>query len=1089
MKKLENDILAVLEMSPGLKTREIANKLNTDYNLVNKVLHDTLNSRCFQNLSYQWYIKGINKNIQANENLDKKLFDLCKYYLNCLSLEENNGISAFLKSKDNLNYAELNSIKYDETNVLACQIMQKVASDRNLTAYIGYPVMITQTYSAKQKNLKLVPIFLFAVDSDGGTFKTESIPNVNIEAIKQYSANDRDNRIYELIDLETELGLNNSNADIEINELVARLQSIRQWQWKETLDPACIDISTAIEAINEEGIYNRAILIVAEKSPFTVGLESELSKLMMIDKNTYKDTALYEWIHHKTSNNYQVADDENILEVAPLNIEQEQAIRRSLTENLTVITGPPGTGKSQVVTNLLVNIAWRGENVLFSSKNNKAVDVVDKRVNRLGNRPVMLRIGGSQYATPFAELISDLLNYTADQNDYEEYKDYIKTYRDEILIYQKIKKEKEEIISLRNQVDRLEQKICSHRKKWNNLIGKISKKDVVELNFAYEKCISGYNYAVKSKQSFFIKLFWFIFGKSRIQNANENIGLLNTYLSQYDIEKLPATFSLLNYEDFNKQCKEIQYIIGVFNNIVKYTLALKKLSSAISLEDIDRQLLTQKEVLSNTSKKLWNKWLLIQPMNINDVYRKNMYQYVTAMKLIDDVDLEKYPEMQKQFKQLQQYMTQFLPCWAVTSLSVKARIPFQPGMFDLLIIDEASQCDIASAIPLLYRAKKAVIIGDPKQLNHISNISKSQDYNLLRKYGINFEWCYSENSLYTLASSLAKLSEIVQLKDHHRSNGAIIEFSNQEFYNGKLRVATNYDQLIYPDENSTGIKWIDVAGQTTRPSSGSAYNDMEIKTIINELENLIINNDYKGSIGIVTPFKAQADRIRSTIEKNEKMKIYLHLHNNFLVDTVHKFQGDERDVMIFSTVISDGTVSSTIKFLKNTGNLFNVGITRAKALLIVVGNMEYCAESGIPYLEHFVEYVQKYTAQTKAEDNNLLKLSSREYPKVSNPEQVSDWEKILYSALFDAKIFTTPQYPADKYRLDLALIIKDHKLDIEIDGEMYHKDWNGEVCYRDQLRNQRLIEIGWEIKRFWVYQIRDNLEWCVKQVQDWKNNI
>ena len=83
-------------------------------------------------------------------------------------------------------------------------------------------------------------------------------------------------------------------------------------------------------------------------------------------------------------------------------------------------------------------------------------------------------------------------------------------------------------------------------------------------------------------------------------------------------------------------------------------------------------------------------------------------------------------------------------------------------------------------------------------------------------------------------------------------------------------------------------------------------------------------------------------------------------------------------------------------------------------------------------------------------------------------------------------IKTIPQYSVEKYKLDLALILgKDKKLDIEVDWEMYHKQWNGELCYRDQLRNQRMFELGWDVKRFWVYQIRDDLEWCVQQIEQW----
>ena len=72
-------------------------------------------------------------------------------------------------------------------------------------------------------------------------------------------------------------------------------------------------------------------------------------------------------------------------------------------------------------------------------------------------------------------------------------------------------------------------------------------------------------------------------------------------------------------------------------------------------------------------------------------------------------------------------IAKILPCWAVTSLSARGRLPFEPGLFDLVVIDEASQCDIASALPLLFRARRAVIIGDPLQLKHVSTVAPQQD--------------------------------------------------------------------------------------------------------------------------------------------------------------------------------------------------------------------------------------------------------------------------------------------------------------------------------------------------------------------------
>ena len=108
------------------------------------------------------------------------------------------------------------------------------------------------------------------------------------------------------------------------------------------------------------------------------------------------------------------------------------------------------------------------------------------------------------------------------------------------------------------------------------------------------------------------------------------------------------------------------------------------------------------------------------------------------------------------------------------------------------------------------------------------------------------------------------------------------------------------------------------------------------------------------------------------------------------------------------------------------------------------------------------------------------------FPVVDNPEQVSDWERVFYTELHIAGIKTLPQYRVEKYALDLAIIDGKRKLDIEVDGKKYHQNWTGELCYRDQIRNQRLIELGWDVMRFWVYEIRDDLPTCIERIKKWK---
>src|SRR5262245_66365299 len=87
--------------------------------------------------------------------------------------------------------------------------------------------------------------------------------------------------------------------------------------------------------------------------------------------------------------------------------------------------------------------------------------------------------------------------------------------------------------------------------------------------------------------------------------------------------------------------------------------------------------------------------------------------------------------------------------------------------------------------------------------------------------------------------------------------------------------------------------------------------------------------------------------------------------------------------------------------------------------------------------------------------------------------------------MVDAGLKPIPQFTVEQYDLDFALIADGRKLAIEVDGERYHRSWTGELCLRDQLRNQRLIELGWDVRRFWVYEVRDEIDRCVQRVSDW----
>jgi very-short-patch-repair endonuclease len=322
----------------------------------------------------------------------------------------------------------------------------------------------------------------------------------------------------------------------------------------------------------------------------------------------------------------------------------------------------------------------------------------------------------------------------------------------------------------------------------------------------------------------------------------------------------------------------------------------------------------------------------------------------------------------------------------------------------------------------------------------------------------------------------------VNLRDHHRSHRDIIAFSNRHFYRGKLRIATDHEALNRSQPAGPAVRWIDVRGKVVRPAGGGALNAAEAEAVVAELRKLIVERGYNGAAGVVTPFRAQANRIRILVHQDRELSRRL-ASLQFVVDTVHGFQGDERDAIFFSPVVSAGVGESTLRFLKSHGNLFNVAVTRARSELLVVGDRQAALDSGVDYLASFAQY----SRQLEPNEPRIVPPEDLgpEYPVVAHPELVSAWERVFYQALYRAGLRPVPQYEEAPYSLDFALFDGERKLDIEVDGEYYHRNWDGELCRRDQIRSQRLSDLGWDVMRFWVYEVRDDMEGSVSRARAW----
>jgi very-short-patch-repair endonuclease len=407
------------------------------------------------------------------------------------------------------------------------------------------------------------------------------------------------------------------------------------------------------------------------------------------------------------------------------------------------------------------------------------------------------------------------------------------------------------------------------------------------------------------------------------------------------------------------------------------------------------------------------------------------------------------------------------PLWAIPSLSARHGLPLAPAIVDTVVLDEASQCDIASAIPLLYRAKHAVVIGDPNQLRPVHNMRGARNEHLMRKHGVlvpNLAHCdFLQSSLYDVAAAAPAAGDPILLRDHFRCHPQIAEYCNQLVYDGRLRVLTDTTRLRVPRGRKPGILWTEVKGTAESGGFRGAVCRQEIEAVGRELKRLLADEAFEGTVGVVTPFREQAKRLNDWAYTNLTAEALRRAE--FVAATADGFQGDQRDVILCSPVYQPGLPQGAEWYVTSheTRNLWNVAISRAQALLHILGNRQMLLGSDVPH---------------------LLRLASPPALPDAEPGKPvfeSVWERRLYDACVAAGLCPITQYPLAGCRLDLAF--PGARLDVEVDGERYHRDAGGRRKAEDLWRDLAIRAAGWTPMRFWVYELRDDMAGCVQRIK------
>lgn len=256
-------------------------------------------------------------------------------------------------------------------------------------------------------------------------------------------------------------------------------------------------------------------------------------------------------------------------------------------------------------------------------------------------------------------------------------------------------------------------------------------------------------------------------------------------------------------------------------------------------------------------------------------------------------------------------LLRIFPIVATTCISAR-RLGQPDRSFDICVIDEASQCDTACALIPVVRARALVLVGDPQQLSPVVVIDKADNAALRRTYQVTDEYDFVENSAYKAFLACDAVSNEILLRDHYRCDEDIIGFNNRKYYNGKLEVKSGRKSgraLHYAcvPLNSSPVK-------NTAPAEADAVADY------------IADNPDK-AVGVITPFANQREYLANTLK--------LRGLDNVPCGTVHAFQGDEKDVILFSLALTDRTTPATYGWLCNNRELINVATSRARDELVV----------------------------------------------------------------------------------------------------------------------------------------------------------
>lgn len=819
-------------------------------------------------------------------------------------------------------------------------------------------------------------------------------------------------------------------------------QNVSEIRWQNTAVLSSLDRPQNFKGQRSLGVYPGVLCLPWSKPGYGWGeIMEELKEISEQPDSVLKQTALRHYVNQTSETASKTSDlEDSLLSLDPLNYLQKQALKRSQEENLVVVQGPPGTGKSTVVRNMLLNQASRQKTVIFCSQNHKALDAVVPTVNSAsGKAPVIFDLRDKQSGLTWVQQLSNNLNGN---------------YPDEIKGLEQLKKEAENILGELENYEKSLHEVQILRDQYTeaslfitSLRLEIGRDIEILENIVFPFSNDYYRSAFNNKE-----FRWYSI-RSWIHEWKRR-GIIKQLASINPATQRVSRKSLFNFSEF-LTAKDNERSLE------------RRISDSDSLGEISDRIIELEKRLSPIMTDLVDLVPCQFSHSVSDFYR-NLQNVADAFR--------RRKSNRKRFldtcRECLPALLPGMPAWACTNQSVPTRIPMVPGLFDLCVIDEAAQCDPISVIPILFRSRRAVIVGDPKQLPPIASLGFEKEDQIRQKFDVmddkyNRFMTSRGASAYDLSQGALRENKGKEgmLREHYRCHPQIATFFNDEFYAGRLIVRTRTNRGRFEGPR---IRWTHVPGGMERIGPSLWWKD-QCNSIIDELEKLA-RIGFEGSVGVVTPFSEHAKRINdqaySVVGINQLNQW------KFLSGTVDKFQGGEKDIILFGMIGGGEGPRPTPQFYSRDLRRFNVALSRGKDSLHIFGDQSWAKNSGVPVIENLFLYVDSLKKQEAANNSEIR-------TDLIGPV----WEPLLAKKLEESEIECVPQYYSCGYYLDFAIFNNGQKINIEVDGETYHRNEDEALRQEDVSRDQVLKADGWRVQRFWVYELREDMEKCLNMIK------